>query len=186
VPVVPACYNTCGKAADCATPGTVLLDVDNWACTGGKCDYKGCNSTQECTDAYQKPGYVCALIPGYPTKSCQTVCSKAADCATPGSFILDVDNWACTGGVCDYKGCNSTQECTDAYQKPGHVCALIPGYSIKGCLTTCTKAADCATPGSITSDLDNWACTGGKCDYTGCNSTQECIDAFQKPNYVCD
>ena len=59
MPVVPACLNTCATAADCAIPGSVILDGDNWACNGGKCDYTGCNSTKECTDYYQKPNYVC-------------------------------------------------------------------------------------------------------------------------------
>ncbi|MEP7124018.1 MAG: hypothetical protein ABJE95_24035 [Byssovorax sp.] len=59
VPVVPGCYPTCATVADCATPGSILQDLDNWACTGGKCEYTGCTSTKECTDAYQKPGYVC-------------------------------------------------------------------------------------------------------------------------------
>ena len=56
---------------------------------------------------------------------------------------------------------------------------------IPACYTTCTTANDCANPASVIVDADNWECAAGACEYTGCNSTQECKDGYNNPNYVC-
>ena len=119
-------------------------------------------------------------------RACKRICASVAECATPGAPLNEVDNWACTGGICDYKGCASNQQCTDYYQKPNYICGLLPGNPIKGCFETCAMAAECATPGAPINEVDNWACTGGICDYKGCASNQQCTDYYQKPNYVCD
>jgi hypothetical protein len=116
------CHLTCTSAADCAFGGA-LYDQDNWACTEGTCKYKGCSSTQECTDQLRSPKYVCAPIAGLPFNECVRTCSAAADCtSSSAAAAFDADNWACTGGKCEYKGCSSTQECTDTYESSSWIC----------------------------------------------------------------
>jgi hypothetical protein len=113
---------------------------------------------------------------------CIETCSVAADC-TSNHPLLDEDNYACNAGVCEYKGCISTQECIDAYMSPNWVCAAIPGYPADGCIETCSVAADCTSNHPL---LDEDNCNAGVCEYKGCISTQECIDAYMSPSYVCE
>lgn len=179
------CRATCTTAADCALGGATLGE-DNFACIAGKCEYQGCNSTQECTDDYQKPGYACETVPGGSLKTCFKTCVTAADCATAGDVLADEDNFACTAGKCEYRGCNSTQECRGSAQASNSVCAPQLRSSMTGCVATCTVAADCAAPGVPLSGEKNYACTAGMCQYKGCTSTQECTGAFQRSSFVCE
>jgi hypothetical protein len=57
--------------------------------------------------------------------------------------------------------------------------------AVPGCVEACTAVADCTSPSPIFDD-DNYACSNNRCEYKGCNSSQECIDAFQSPNWVCE
>jgi hypothetical protein len=50
------------------------------------------------------------------------------------------------------------------------------------CTRQCTTSTDCSL-GTLHFDADNYACEGGLCRYTGCNSDQECADALGP--YVC-
>jgi hypothetical protein len=180
------CHPTCTSAADCAFGGA-LYDQDNWACTEGTCEYKGCRSTQECTDQLRSPKYVCAPSANLPFNECFRTCSAAADCTSSSApTAFDADNWACTGGKCEYKGCRSTQECTDTYESPDWTCAPSAGLSFNECVRTCSAAADCTSSSSLPAfDADNWACTAGKCEYKGCSSTQECTDTHESSSWVC-
>jgi hypothetical protein len=180
---VPQCWVACTTAADCAIDQPVY-DEDNYACTAGRCDYKGCLSDEECTDTFQSPGWACAAIPGSPVKGCVETCATVADCAIPQP-ILDEDNYACTEGKCDYKGCLSTQECTDTFKTDDYECAAVPGSPVKSCVQKCTSAADCAT-GEPAFGEDNYACNAGVCEYKGCNSTEECTETYMGPGYVCE
>ena len=51
-------------------------------------------------------------------------------------------------------------------------------------LTDCATAADCNL-GTTLYDTDNYRCTGNLCEWTGCNSTSECVDAMMDSSYVC-
>lgn len=54
------------------------------------------------------------------------------------------------------------------------------------CVPTCGTAADCATgPAGSIIDADNYACDGGKCRWTGCNSTAECTAANMSQAWAC-
>lgn len=119
-----SCYQKCASAVDCASNlAPPLLDSDNWACTGGSCEYKGCNTTQECTDTYMNPNYECVAPAGSTLKTCIHKCTVPSDC-TEGSMapLSDADNYECNAGLCEHKGCNSTQECTDTFMSPNYVC----------------------------------------------------------------
>jgi hypothetical protein len=119
-----SCYQKCASAVDCASNlAPVLVNSDNWACTGGLCEYKGCNTTEECTDTYMNSNYECAAPAGSTLKTCVHKCTVPADCPEGNMAPLsDADNYECNAGLCAYKGCNSTQECTDTFMKPEYVC----------------------------------------------------------------
>jgi hypothetical protein len=119
---VPTCYETCSAPADCATAGIALYSASHYACDNGRCDYLGCQATSECTAAYQKPNYACGAIPGAAVPTCYETCSAPADCATAGIALYSASHWACDTGRCDYQGCQSSGECTAAYQKPNYAC----------------------------------------------------------------
>lgn len=174
--VIRGCFETCMVSADCAGAGALpVLDADNWSCDANVCRYMGCNSTQECVDSLMSANYECAVFPGTTFKACRPTCANAVDC-TSGSVTPthDVDNWACKAGICEYLGCNSTQECIDANMSNNYECATIPGSTLKGCRQKCTVPTDCTTSMVPINDADNWACNGGFCEYAGCNSDQEC------------
>ena len=100
----------------------------------------------------------------------KTSCPPAADCDL-GSAAYDADNYACTGGVCIYTGCNNDAEC-QALQS-GHVCRSAQGTSMATCVKGCSTVADCGQ-GMAPYDADNYVCVAGGCVYTGCNSSTEC------------
>jgi hypothetical protein len=52
------------------------------------------------------------------------------------------------------------------------------------CYATCATVADCDF-GNPINDADNYECDEGVCRYTGCNSTQECVDTFMSTAYAC-
>lgn len=174
LPEVPYCRQTCGSPADCVTQGSPLTDVDNYACTGGECVYLGCLSDAECQGAFQSADWVCrAFVAGAP--SCTRRCTAVADCVV-ASTLLDADNYACTQGGCHWLGCKSTQECVDAYQSSDWVCApsTVEGIDAN-CVRTCFEPTDCVQAGASPAyDADNYACLGGQCVYSGCNSAAEC------------
>jgi hypothetical protein len=55
------------------------------------------------------------------------------------------------------------------------------------CVETCDDASDCVpSPASAITDEDNYDCNAdGYCEYTGCNSTGECQDAYSSDLYGC-
>lgn len=58
---------------------------------------------------------------------------------------------------------------------PDTTCEAAFGSTEPTCWETCTTDADCphgSSPPAV--DGDNYVCDGGKCRYTGCNSTEEC------------
>ena len=48
-------------------------------------------------------------------------CTTPADCNL-GSAAFDPDNYNCTGGICEYKGCNNDDECIKTYSNSEYLC----------------------------------------------------------------
>lgn len=180
---LPVCVAGCAVAADCATlPAGTIGDADNYTCDGGRCVWRGCLSTAECTATYASSEYVCEAAFGAAVPTCWPTCAVAADCANEASPLLGVDNFACDGGKCRWTGCNDTAECTAGNQSPDWRCDD-RGGDLPSCWPTCATAADCATA-SAPYDADNYACDDGLCVWTGCNTTAECMTV--DPDWVCD
>jgi hypothetical protein len=38
-----------------------LFDAENWACTDGACEHRGCLSTEECAGSYLGPDFICVV-----------------------------------------------------------------------------------------------------------------------------
>ena len=181
-PALPVCVPTCVTAADCATgPVGSIVDANNYACDGGQCRWLGCLSTAECVATYGTQAWTCEAAFGTTVPTCWPTCSTVSQCANPNSPILGADNYACDGGKCRWTGCNDTAECTAANMSSAWTCRATG--TIMSCLHTCTTPTDCATP-SAPYDADNYDCVGGVCQYTGCNTTAECMTV--DPDWVCD
>jgi hypothetical protein len=180
----PYCQTGCAVPADCAAgPPGGTADVDNYACVDEVCAWTGCNSTAECVATLGDPDSACEIAFGTLVPTCWQTCDLAADCASPGgNVVFDADNYECTGGLCQWTGCNSNAECAAGIPS-APICAVPPhGQVIPTCLQACDTPADCASP-SAPFDADNYACDGGACIYEGCNSTAEC--ASIDPDLVC-
>ena len=173
--VIPVCQPGCDTVADCDL-GSAPFDSDNYECTdAGYCKYTGCNTTSECEATFGS-GYGCVELAGLPT--CQKLCSSAAECDL-GTPPYDGDNYTCNAdGACEYTGCNSDAECASLGP---YVCEPT-SYGAPTCQVACTVASDCATA-SAPYDDDNYICSpNGVCEYTGCNSDDECMTIG---DYVC-
>lgn len=184
---IPLCQQTCSTAADCAT-ASAAYDADNYACEGGICRWKGCNSDEECKSSFASSAYACRTVSG--VKQCVKACASASDCSM-GSAAYDADNYACEAGSCRWIGCNTDAECASSFASSDYVCRSLPGgfdpltpTPGKYCLKACATASDCATA-SAAYDEDNYACESGLCKYVGCKSDGECQSAFMKPSYAC-
>ncbi len=181
-PALPVCVPTCVTAADCATgPVGSIVDANNYACDGGQCRWLGCLSTAECVATYGTQAWTCEAAFGTTVPTCWPTCATVSQCANPNSPILGADNYACDGGKCRWTGCNDTAECTAANMSSAWTCRATG--TIMSCLHTCTTPTDCATS-SAPYDADNYDCVGGVCQYTGCNTTAECMTV--DPDWVCD
>ena len=172
------CVRTCAAPADCANDSAnPPFDEDNWTCDGGLCEWKGCLGDEECAffGGVCRPG---GPVTG-PVDACTEACTDVDVCAEALASV-DLDNWACRGGGCEYTGCLSDDECVTDFG-PGSKC--LPGANGPAqCATGCTTPADCVVDGAPpTHDEDNWQCTGGVCVYAGCNSDQECTQASGGP-----
>ncbi|MEW5848753.1 MAG: hypothetical protein AB2A00_08060 [Myxococcota bacterium] len=165
-----ACNKTCSAPSDCAGFGA-LMDADNWECAQGLCDYLGCLTDGECSSTVGA-GYVCG-----DDGACVKTCTTVTECASSAGQLFGEDNWSCESNTCRYLGCNSDDECA-ADNGANYVCRA------GACVRSCTGASDCAFDGTQANDADNWACTGGLCEYLGCNTTSEC-QADLGNAYVC-
>lgn len=180
------CRPTCTQASDCATPGQPLQDAAHFACNAGRCEWKGCQSDNECTSALRTNNAACVAQPGAPAKTCVPTCQKAADCAIPGNPLSDANHMACNAGKCEWQGCKSTNDCTTSLHSSRFTCDKPAGATIPVCLPTCTKAADCTIPGSKLNDASHYACNAGKCEWLGCKSTTECATDLHTAKVVCE
>jgi hypothetical protein len=121
----PACIPSCQAASDCVPPGntSTLQDVHHFACNGGVCVWLGCASTGECSAALHTTKVACDRSGGGPTPACEPTCATAADCAQQGGGLLgDKNHYACRAGRCQWLGCKSSTECTQALASSRYVC----------------------------------------------------------------
>jgi len=119
------CTIPCTGPGDCAIPDSSLYGADNWSCTNQLCVYAGCNNDQECAAAYPNVDLGCAQYMDVP--ACLPTCGVPADCTDESipAALFDEDHWLCTGGVCEHKGCATTQECQDsALFGPNFICVF--------------------------------------------------------------
>jgi hypothetical protein len=187
-PHIAACLPACSTASDCVPPqGPALYDASHFTCTAGVCEWTGCNTTDECTTAYQGAKLACSRPAGAAHSACVPACSTAADCVSGKSDALnDAEHYTCTAGVCQWTGCRNTGECTSAYPGAKLACQKPADSPIAACVPTCATAADCAE-GSTAAlyDAGHFACTSGLCQWTGCKSTTECTTAYPGAKVVC-
>jgi len=119
----PSCVPSCAAAADCALEDRPLYDDDNWTCESNFCVFTGCSSDAECQEAYPGTAAVCAEYAETPF--CVPSCTVAADCQPEDPVELnDVENWTCTDGACEHRGCLSTEECTGSSHGPDSICVF--------------------------------------------------------------
>jgi hypothetical protein len=164
----------------CGGGGAVAADADPNA---PDADPKAPDADPSRPDAAPSPGSPDAapVAPALPT--CWLACATAADCAQPGE-LFGADNYRCEDGTCRWTGCNSTAECTATFMSSGYACATFADAPLPTCYPTCSSAADCASASDLFG-ADNYTCDGGKCRWTGCNSTAECTSTFMNAGYVC-
>jgi hypothetical protein len=168
---IPYCQVACQTVADCDL-SIPYLDLDNYTCNDGYCQYLGCNSDQECQYAGD---YVCR-DQGYGTSFCLPACQTVADCDF-GTANMDSDNYSCEDGICVYQGCNSDAEC----QALGdYLCRSLDG-GMPACYQACSTPDDCDS-GVAYMDADNYVCPDDFCIYLGCNSDEECATVG---DYIC-
>ena len=180
------CRPTCNTAADCATPNRPLQDASHFACTNHRCEWLGCQSPAECTSALMTSKVTCAAAPGDDVSTCVPTCQTAADCGAQGNPLGDAGHFACNAGKCQWLGCKSTAECSSALHTNRVACEKLQGATLPTCVPTCTKAADCAIPGSKLNDADHFTCKAGRCEWLGCRSTAECTADLHASNVICE
>lgn len=185
----PFCRIQCTVAADCATAGAPLYDASHYACDAGLCRWTGCQDDAECQATFSRTDYACRDQGGL--RTCVETCDAAGECGS-GTAAFDGDNYACTGGVCQYTGCRDDAECAATFSSDRYACrrASLPDTGLPipsatmNCVLRCTTRADCTTA-SAAFDADNYECSGDACVYTGCNADAECASSFSSTRYVC-
>ncbi len=180
---LPSCYKSCTGVGDCVLT-SILYDADNYQCDANRCRWTGCNNAAECVDTYNDASYTCGTLPGLAFPSCYKSCNTPADCEL-GSSLHSADNYQCTAGLCSWTGCNSSAECAETYMDSSYVCATLPPLAMPSCYKSCNTPSDCLL-GSTLHDADNYQCTSGICEWTGCNNTAECTAAMLDNTYVCE
>jgi hypothetical protein len=177
----PSCLQACSTPADCAL-GAPGYGAANYQCDRGGCVWIGCLSEADCSSI---AGTTCVATAGTTLRTCQKRCSTPSDCGS-STPAYDADNYACTSGICEYRGCNSTAECAATISDPRIQCGRLPSWSFSACQYGCSTAADCAMPGAGPAfDADNYRCTSGICEFIGCHTSQECTSSFGNRPYVC-
>jgi hypothetical protein len=115
-------------------------------------------------------------------RSCLLSCSTSADCSLTGPLYTS-DHYLCKNNTCHWTGCASDNECQTTFQDMTYVCDL--SLSLPGCVKSCASPNDCITPNTTLFDADNYACTNGTCEWTGCTTDTECHEAYQNTEYTC-
>jgi len=184
----PYCAESCQTAVDCSQGGAgSAFDGDNYACNSGLCEYTGCSSDAECTVTFMSQDYVCKSFGAGIVTTCVKKCQVSADCSQGAAgSAFDADNYTCTNGGCEYAGCKTDAECEVTFSGQAYVCKASGALSVAVCAKSCQTAADCSQGGTGSAfDGDNYTCTSGGCEYTGCNSDGECAASFPNGTYVC-
>ena len=114
---------------------------------------------------------------------CVQVCEHPADCSN-GWPPWDEDNYSCDNGACRYEGCLSDDECQAVAGMESYVCVVDELTQVRTCTKSCSSVSDCVMA-SGPWDEDNYRCEAGACQYTGCNSDQECESVQGMESYVC-
>jgi hypothetical protein len=179
--------NTCGGGAcACDNPGyaplqPVCTDMDCeglclWSCEGSRCVIpSACQSDDECVGSKPicldgqcvecRDSEDCSFEKSCRSGSCETRCQSDTNC---GLFE------ACQAGECIYVGCRSDRECSllpdvNALElAAGFDPRLLRCHTVAGvgkCLIPCQSDSQCATTET---------CSGGLCEYIGCETNAEC------------
>jgi len=183
------CRPSCATVSDCGVPGDPLYGPSHFACQAGLCQWLGCKAASECTAEAHGGNFLCRKAPGAPAPSCVPACQRAADCVPPGNAnsLDDASHFACTAGACVWRGCASTADCSTALHTAKVACETPPGAPAPTCVPTCRAASDCVVAGEgALGDLSHYACQAGRCQWLGCKSTAECVQALQSSKYVCE
>jgi hypothetical protein len=180
------CMRSCSGPADCVpTDADETKDEDNWSCETDHCVYLGCQDTAECQAIFPSMANIACNTAVEP-HNCTLPCDAAADCEVPDSVLYGADNWSCESQLCVYSGCNSDEECAEAYPEEDVGCAQYADPSV--CFPSCEAPVDC-TDAAVTAvlfDEEHWLCTDGVCEHHGCKSTQECEDsAVYGAGFIC-
>jgi hypothetical protein len=122
------CERACAKPADCCETCPGPTWPENFTCVAGICHQGECASNNECSLDGAVPGQECHPLMAF--KTCMTVCSGDADCASgqicsgvaddqakyciPTTCAQDADceGSTCHGGVC---GCTTDSECSGPF-----------------------------------------------------------------------
>lgn len=171
------CMQSCTGPADCVpADADETKDENNWACETDHCVFLGCQETAECQAIFPEMENI-ACDTNVEPHGCTLPCTTAADCDVPESVLYGEDNWSCASQLCVYSGCNTDEECAEAYPEADLGCAQYMDPSI--CFLSCAAPVDC-TDEAVTAalfDEEHWLCTDGVCEHHGCQSTQECEDS---------
>ncbi len=179
------CSLVCQTAQDCGVSGG-LQDASHFQCSGGRCQWLGCKSTTECTDAYQRANFICAQEGGAPVPECVRTCTAAADCAGQTSGADDATHYQCTAGRCQWLGCKSNAECSSVYQSNKFICVKEGTAPIPVCVLACSAPSDCVAPGGGGPDASRFTCTNQRCSWLGCASSAECELLYSNDKLVCE
>jgi hypothetical protein len=183
------CRPTCTTATDCGLPGDPLYDPSHFACQAGLCQWLGCKAASECSAEAHGGNFLCQKAAGAPAPSCVPACQRPADCVPRGNTnpLSDERHFACTAGACVWRGCASAADCSAALHTAKVACEALPGAPAPTCVPTCTVPSDCVMAGrGALGDASHFACQAGTCQWLGCKSTAECVQALQSSKYVCE
>lgn len=183
------CVKACQVPADCADGNSdPVQSADNFECVNNFCHLLGCISDAECQESIS--GSICrSLVPGTSQPRCVMPCQTAADCAKPDwGPAYDADNYVCQDGGCFYDQCHSDEECAQSSAEHPR-CALRFPTGKPICTYACENEFQCvqAPSGAPTpnlTDLDNYSCGEGFCQYLGCQSDEECHNGYG-PTHSC-
>jgi hypothetical protein len=178
------CNLVCTTADDCGAAGG-LEDASHFQCTAGRCQWQGCKSNAECVTAYNNDNVICAKEGAAPVATCIPTCTAAADCAGKTASD-DATHYACTSGRCEWLGCKSSAECSEAFQNDKFVCVKEGPAPVPGCILACDSPNDCAPAGSAGPDATRFTCTNHRCEWLGCASTDECKKLYHVQNMTCE
>lgn len=187
--VTPTCRPACATAADCGMPGDPLYDPSHFSCQAGLCEWRGCTAASQCSAEAHGGNFLCQRAAGSPVPIRVPACQKSSDCVPPGNTdpLTNANHFACNAGACVWLGCASAADCSAAVHTPNVACERTPGAPAPTCVPTCTAASDCAMGGQgPLGDSSHYACQAGRCEWLGCKSTAECVQALQSSKFVCE